>query len=103
MSRARQFHLIKGWFSDTVLGFVPPPIAILRLDADWYDSTMQCLTGFYPYVMPNGLVILDDYYTWDGCARALHDYLSAHKLADRIEKWRGVCYLIKRATTPSAT
>jgi O-methyltransferase len=97
MSRAREFHLIEGWFSDTIAGFVPPePIAILRLDADWYDSTMQCLTGLYPHVRPDGLVILDDYYMWDGCARALHDYLSAHKLADRIERWGDVCYLIKR-------
>ena len=59
---------------------------------------MQCLTTLYPYVTSSGLVILDDYYTWDGCARALHDYLSMHKIADRIEEWRNVCYLIKRST-----
>jgi hypothetical protein len=32
----------------------------------------------------------------DGCARAVHDYLSSHKLADRIERSEGVCYMVKR-------
>jgi O-methyltransferase len=104
MASAKQVHIIQGWFNQTVLGFVPlEPIAILRLDGDWYESTMQCLIGLYPHVMQGGLVILDDYYAWDGCARALHDYLSAHKCVDRIEQWRGdVCYLIKRSTAEGA-
>jgi len=98
IANAKKVHIVQGWFNETVLGFVPSePIAILRLDGDWYASTMQCLSGFYPHVMQGGLIILDDYYTYDGCARALHDYLSAHKCADRIEKWRGICYLIRRA------
>ena len=99
MASANEVHIIQGWFNETVLGFVPTePIAILRLDGDWYESTMQCLTGLYPHVMKGGLIILDDYHTWDGCARALHDYLSAHKCTDRIQQWHdGVCYLIKRS------
>ncbi len=104
MARARKVHIVQGWFDKTVPGFVPSePIAILRLDGDWYDSTMQCLRALYPHVMPGGLIILDDYYTWDGCARAVHDYLSEQKSADRIEKWRGVCYLIKRSGADPAT
>ena len=36
MTRAKQFYLIEGWFSDSLVGFVPEePIAILRLDGDW--------------------------------------------------------------------
>jgi len=97
ISGAKEFHLVQGWFSDTVPGFVPSePIAVLRLDADWYDSTAQCLSGLYPHVMEGGLVIVDDYYLWDGCSRAVHDYFSEHQLADRIELLRGVCYFIKR-------
>jgi O-methyltransferase len=98
MSAAGRFYVIQGWFGDTILNFVPEePIAILRLDGDWYDSTMQTLTGLYPHVMVGGLIIVDDYYTWDGCSRAVHDYLSTHKLVDRIERTKhGVCYLVKR-------
>jgi O-methyltransferase len=96
MSAAREFHLIQGWFDKTLPGLkLPEPIAVLRLDADWYESTMACLNALYPQVMPGGLVILDDYYTWDGCARAVHDYLSMRKTADRIHEFRGVPFLIK--------
>jgi O-methyltransferase len=100
-AKAKEVHIIQGWFNETLKGFVPQePIAVLRLDADWYDSTMQCLTSLYPHVVEGGVIILDDYYTWDGCALALHDYLSTQKRADRIQQWHGgVCYLIKRSDT----
>lgn len=77
MSGARRYHLIKGWFEHTLPKFVPPaPIAVLRLDADLYRSTRQCLDALYPYVAPGGLVLIDDYYSpWAGCARAVHEYL----------------------------
>ena len=85
MSSASKFSLIPGWFADTLRDFTPcEGIAVLRLDADWYESTIQCLTSPYPSVVPGGLIIVDDYYTWDGCARAVHDYLSRCKLSDRI-------------------
>jgi O-methyltransferase len=100
MSAARKYNLIQGWFSKTLPGFIlPEPIAVLRLDGDWYESTIECLNSLYPQVMPGGLVILDDYYTWDGCSRAVHDYLSMHKTTDRIYQFRGVPYLIKPIST----
>jgi O-methyltransferase len=98
IANAKKVHIVKGWFNETVSGFVPAePIAILRLDGDWYESTMECLSGLFPHVMQGGLIILDDYFSWDGCARALHDYLSANQCTERIEKWGNVCYLVKRA------
>src|SRR5947209_14025471 len=42
MSSAREYKLMKGWFENTLRGFTPSePIAVLRLDGDWYDSTME--------------------------------------------------------------
>jgi hypothetical protein len=97
MSAAGKFTLVQGWFNETLRGFSPPEdIALLRLDGDWYESTMECLNALYPHVVKGGLVLIDDYYTWDGCARAVHDYLSSHKLTDRIERSEGVCYMVKR-------
>jgi hypothetical protein len=93
-SGARDCHFVKGWFDETLPGFVPPaPIAVLRLDADWYRSTMVCLESLMKYLAPDGLVIIDDYYTWDGCSRAVHDYLSINKSELRITQPRGVCVL----------
>jgi len=97
LSGARQYHLVKGWYKETLASFVPPaPIAILRLDADWYDSIRQCLEALYPHVAAGGLILIDDYYTWDGCARAVHEYLAKQKGQDRIRQSpAGVAYIIK--------
>jgi O-methyltransferase len=85
----------RGWFKDTLPGFQPAEgIAVLRLDGDWYESTKQCLDVLYPQVVAGGLILIDDYYTWDGCARAVHDYLAERQEPDRIhETAAGVCYL----------
>jgi O-methyltransferase len=92
------FHLKKGWFEQTLPAFKPPaPIALLRLDGDWYDSTMVCLSHLFDFVTPGGLILLDDYYTWDGCARALHDFLSRRSAVERIQGLGAVCFLEKRS------
>jgi O-methyltransferase len=93
----KSFHLKKGWFEKTLPGFKPPtPIALLRLDGDWYDSTMACLSHLFDFVTPGGLIILDDYYTWDGCSRALHDFLSRRSAPERIQSFGAVCFLEKK-------
>ena len=92
--------LVPGWFSETLPGFAPPEgIAVLRLDADWYESTKQCLDALYAQVVPGGVILIDDYYTWEGCTKAVHDYLSEAKLSDRIRQSRigGVCYIVRGA------
>jgi hypothetical protein len=100
-SAAKRFELIEGWFKETLAGFTPEePIAVLRLDGDWYDSTMQCLTALYPHVVPGGLIIIDDYFAWDGCSRAVHDYLSQIGALERIEGSHGLCFLVKRHAAP---
>jgi O-methyltransferase len=76
LSAAAHFSLLKGWFDETIPPFSPPnPIAVLRLDADWYESTLTCLKYLYPHVAPGGVVIIDDYEPWDGCAQAVHEFL----------------------------
>lgn len=97
------WELVPGWFADTVpilaRHLSDQGIALLPLDGDWYESTMVCLEHLLPLVHEEGVVIIDDYYAWDGCAGAVHDYLSRHDLAYRI---RGIpdgvgAYTIKRA------
>jgi O-methyltransferase len=97
MSAAKCFKLVEGWFSHTLRNFVPDePIAVLRLDGDWYESTMECLNALYPHVVPGGLIIIDDYFAWDGCSRAVHDYLSRTQALERIEGGDGLCFLVKK-------
>jgi O-methyltransferase len=104
LAGARDVHLMKGWFDKTLKDFAPPTqIALLRLDGDWYDSTMVCLDSLYDSVCAGGLIILDDYYTWDGCSRALHDFLSKRSAVERISDDGGVCFLRKRSAQVAAT
>jgi O-methyltransferase len=107
LSGATSFSLIKGWFNETLPRFDPPSgIAVLRLDGDWYDSTRACLENLYPHVAPGGLVIVDDYYSWDGCARAVNEFLAglaSPTAVPRIRQFRDrVAYLVKPGAAPSA-
>ncbi len=97
-SGASDWHVVPGWFKDTLKGpAVPDEIAILRLDGDWYESTMTCLETLFPRIVENGIVILDDYYFWEGCSRAVHDYLSAQESNARISQFADtVAYILKR-------
>jgi O-methyltransferase len=95
---ASSFTLVPGLFNETLPVFkLQQPIALLRLDGDWYESTIECLRYLFDHVANNGIIILDDYFTWDGCARALHDFLSERKATERIQSInQSVCYLFKR-------
>jgi len=70
-------HIVKGWFQDTLPAFKDEigPIAILRLDGDWYESTKCCLEHLYEQVVPGGYVIIDDYGCWGGCRIATDEFL----------------------------
>lgn len=74
---ARLVHYHVGWFADVLprdAGAVGP-IALLRLDGDWYDSTRVCLERLYEAVVPGGIVIIDDYGHWPGCRQAVDEFL----------------------------
>ena len=96
-SPARHVHITPGWFHETVSSFPQTQsIALLRLDGDWYESTMVCLEHLFPRVAAGGLIIIDDYLTWEGCARAVHDYLSRTQSTARVrEHPANQSYIIK--------
>ena len=73
-------HYIKGKAEDTLPGNDTGPIALLRLDTGFYDSTRAELEHLYPKLVSGGILILDDYYTWHGCQQAVDEYLAAHKI-----------------------
>lgn len=78
--------LHKGFFEDTLrssrneLG----KIAVLRLDGDWYESTMTALDALYDLVSPGGFVIIDDYGHWKGCKKATDEFRILHGIKDEI-------------------
>ena len=97
LANAKNFQTVPGWFDETIPSFsFPEKISYLRLDADWYESTEVCLKELFYKVIPQGLIVIDDYYTWDGCSRAVHDFLSKHSLTERIKSFGSVCYIEKK-------
>jgi hypothetical protein len=68
-----------GWFQATVPAAAPSlgPIALLRLDGDWYESTAVCLRHLYPLVPPGGVVVIDDYGHWEGARRAVDEFVAS--------------------------
>jgi hypothetical protein len=95
LAGATDVHLVKGWFDQTLPRFTPPaPIALFRPDADWYDATLFCLEQLSPHLADGARIIIDDYYTWDGCARAVHDFAARQSRAVRLsQRDNAVCYL----------
>ncbi len=94
----RDIELVKGWFQDTLpqtRGKVGP-IALLRLDGDWYESTKVCFDMMFDQVSEGGFVILDDYFTCYGCKRATDEFLQARgKNYPIIPDGRGGAYFQK--------
>jgi len=77
-----EVHLVKGWFQDTVTRHRDKvgPIAVLRLDGDWYESTKIPLDNFFDNVVPGGFVIVDDYATCFGSRKATDEFRAERAL-----------------------
>lgn len=71
--------LVKGKVEDTLPAQLPGPIAILRLDTDWYESVAHTFTHLYPLLSPGGVLIVDDYGHLEGARKATDDYMAALK------------------------
>jgi O-methyltransferase len=80
-----QVRFLKGWFRDTLPAAPIEKLAILRLDGDMYESTMDGFVNLYHKVSPGGYVIVDDYYAVPACKTATQDFLDARGLADQVE------------------
>jgi O-methyltransferase len=69
-------RFIKGKVEETLKdeSNLPKQIAILRLDTDWYESTLAELQTLYPRLVPGGILIVDDYGHWQGARKAFDEY-----------------------------
>ena len=77
-----QVVFVKGKVEDTLPAGMPEgPIALLRLDTDWYESTLHELQVLYPPLTKNGVLIIDDYGHWEGCRKAVDEYIMDNKLS----------------------
>jgi O-methyltransferase len=87
-----QVRFLEGWFRDTLPTASIERLAVLRLDGDLYESTMQALESLYDRLSIGGYVIIDDYGNIPGCRQAVHDFQAARAITDPIRPidWAGV-------------
>ena len=74
-------NLIKGRFEDKM--DINEPVALAHIDGDWYSSVMTCLRRITPNLICGGVLLIDDYYEWSGCRRAVDEYFGELKDVDK--------------------
>lgn len=75
-----QVRFLEGFFSDTLPNASLNQLALIRLDGDLYESTRDALIPLYPKLSPGGFCIIDDYYAFTDCQRAVDEYRAAHNI-----------------------
>ncbi|MEW6077215.1 MAG: TylF/MycF/NovP-related O-methyltransferase [Thermodesulfobacteriota bacterium] len=97
-----QVVFLKGWFKDTLPVAPVEQIALLRLDGDLYESTMQALTALYDKVSENGYIIIDDYHCVPQCAQAVEDFCALKNIAPVICEIDGVGVYWQKTSVPAS-
>jgi O-methyltransferase len=78
-------QFLPGWFRDTLPVAPIQELAVLRLDGDMYESTMDALQHLYPKTATGGYVIIDDYGAISGCRAAVDEYRATRHITEPME------------------
>lgn len=92
-----QVRFLEGWFEDTLPDAPIERLSLLRLDGDYYDSTMQPLEVLYDKVSPGGFVVVDDYSLIPACKAAVDDFRAHRGIASAIEKVDDDCVFWRKS------
>ena len=79
-----QVRFLQGWFRETLPRAPMKRLAILRLDGDLYESTMEAFTHLYPKLSVGGYLIVDDYGAVPVCREAVHDFRQAQGISEKM-------------------
>jgi O-methyltransferase len=88
-------RFLAGWFKDTLATAPIEKLAVVRLDGDLYESTIDAITALYPKLSIGGYLIVDDYNAplfADACGQAIRDYRAQHDITEPLQTidWTGV-------------
>jgi macrocin-O-methyltransferase TylF-like protien len=94
-----QVAFLKGWFKDTLPTAPIKQLAVLRLDGDYYESTMDALSNLYDKLSVGGFVIIDDYGEdeWTYCRKAVDDFRRDRAITDMMVRVDSKCYYWQRS------
>jgi hypothetical protein len=74
---------LEGWFKDTLHRAPIEKLAVLRVDGDMYESTIQAMDALYSKLSPGGFLIVDDYFLAP-CAQAINEFRAKHGINEVI-------------------
>jgi len=82
-SNPRRLRVGRGWFEDTFprLADQIDTLALLHIDADWYEPVRLALETFYPKLAPGGYCVVDDYNFWSGTRRAVDEFRASRRIS----------------------
>jgi hypothetical protein len=78
-----RLHFVQGLVEDTIPQHAPKVIALLRLDTDYYQSTKHELAHLGPRIPVGGVLLIDDYGHFQGCKKAVDEYVAELAESDR--------------------
>jgi hypothetical protein len=84
-------HYIEGMVENNLPNQSPEKISILRVDTDWYSSTKHIMHNLFEKVVKGGIIIFDDYESWEGARTAVNEFFkerNMHPLLIRLDKGR---------------
>jgi O-methyltransferase len=86
-------RLVEGWFRDTLPRLRGHAWALVRLDADMYESTKLALDNLYGDLSPGGFLVVDDF-AIAACKAAVEDFRRERGIEEEIERidWTGVLW-----------
>lgn len=79
-----QVKFLEGWFSETLPTAPIDQLALIRLDGDLYESTMDAITALYDKLSPGGFLVVDDYNDFEPCRRAITEFREARGITGEL-------------------
>jgi O-methyltransferase len=89
------FH--KGYFPETAKGLESETFALVNIDADLYQPTLEGLKFFYPRLSPGGVILIHDYnHNWDGAKKAIDEFAGTiPEGIIELPDWQGSAVIVK--------
>lgn len=86
--------LIKGLYEDALQ--VDFPVSVAHIDSDWYESVLICLNRIEPWLVSGGVLVIDDYFCWSGCQRAVDEYFTGKDKSKYEFKKKSRLHIVKK-------
>jgi O-methyltransferase len=84
-----------GWFSETFRNAMIDKVALVHVDADFYESVRLSINTWFPKLSSGGYMQFDDYGSFIGCNKAVDDFLLAHPNL-KLEKRDEIVFYIRK-------